>query len=71
MVFETRGKNPFVKISKHFTLTFSMPNQILKECDYRTKRRSKGTRDMAEVLKLYFISTFMVLSINFKLSRHV
>lgn len=51
----------------HSILTFSLPKQIIKECDYGTKGANKGTGYIAEVLKVYFISTFMWLPINFKL----
>lgn len=68
VMFEERGNNPFIKILSRSILTFSLPKQIIKECDYGTEGPNKGTRDMAEALKVYFISIFMCLIINFKLS---
>lgn len=63
---EKRGKNSIYKNSQPF-YTFSLPKQIVKKCDYGTKGPNKGTRDIAEALKVYFISIFMCLTINFKL----
>lgn len=66
MVFEEKGEKSIYKNLQPF-YTFSLPKQIVKKCDYGTKGPNKGTRDIAEVLKVYFISIFMCLTINFKL----
>lgn len=65
VVFEERKKSIY-KNSEPF-YAFSLPKPIIKECDYDTKGPNKGTRDIAEVLKVYFLSIFMCLTINFKL----
>ena len=58
-------KNTFVKILN--LSTFTSPKQTTKECGYGMKGPNKGTGNIAEVLKVYFVFTFMCLAINFKL----
>lgn len=64
-MFKEREENPFAKILNLSTLI--LPKQTVKGCGYGTKGPNKGTRDIAEALKVYFIFTFMCLTVNFKL----
>lgn len=67
-MWRKRIKNLFLKFPKHSTLTFSLPKQIIKECDYDTKGPNKGTKDIAEVLKnfiLYLLLCTWLLILTF------
>ena len=58
MMFKEGGKkSQFIKILNLSMLT--LPKQTIKDCGYSTKGSDKGTKDIAEVLKGYFIFTFM------------